>query len=255
MTLSITSPTGVVYTDTTTFFYQPSCSSLSYLSASVQPSVTGCAATGIEYINRPNPTLTSFTTSTVTTSVVLGLPPRTVTSTTTFLTTVTRTLQPNDYSPPTASPYSTRNFAGVVRDLTFGTLTSPATIYGRGPYNLVEVVNFFRGYFLPNVTGQHTFTIGQPDDVGYMWIGSEAINGFTAANSDINNAVVAGLSVSTNQTLTQGQPVPIRIAFGNYGGAYSYQISVKDPNGLVKTNTWGMFLQPFCGTVPYSQWT
>lgn len=249
LTITITGPTGTLYSNTASFFYQPSCASLSYLSASIQPSVTGCAATGIEYINRPNPTFITTTTTSVTTPF-LQLP-RTVTSTIT----TTRTFNPNQYTSPAASPYSVINFDGVVRDLTLPSTNTTGTVYGRGPYNLDQVVMWIRGYFLPNVTGLHTFTLNQPDDTGYLWIGTKAINTWNATNADIINADFYGASLSTSLSLTAGTPIPIRMAFANHGGNYGYSLQVKDPNNLIKTNTFGMFLQPFCGTVPWSQWT
>jgi hypothetical protein len=233
--LNIRRPDGSIVTNTAGYFLQPVCGTLGLPIATNQPSVPSCAATGIEYINRPAPTATP--------AGLFGL--------------ASATFNPDNYSPPTASPYSTVKFQGVTDDISF-TVASPgtsATVYGHGPYDLTASGTFFRGYFVANVTGNYTFSLNQPDDVGYMWLGTNAISSWTSANAQIRGATVAGASGTFTTTLTAGVLNPIRLAFGNAGGAMSYTLAVRDPNGVTKSQTNGFFVQPWCGTTPRSSWT
>jgi hypothetical protein len=237
MQLSITTPAGTVVTDTTGYFLQPICGNSGLPTATNQPTTqVSCAPTGIQYINRLAPT---------TTTGALGLP-------------ASATFNPNNYSPPTATPYSYYNFQGVTDDLTFGA-PNPGTsviVYGRGPYDVTASGTFLRGYFIPNTTGSYTFSLNQPDDVGYMWIGPTAISGWTSANAVIRGVTVTSASGVYTTTLTAGVLTPLRLAFGNSGGAMSYALSVRDPAGVTRTNSFGWFLQPWCGGVAqYANWT
>jgi hypothetical protein len=235
--LSITTPAGTVVTDTTGYFLQPICGSSGLPTATNQPTTqVSCAPTGIEYINRVAPT---------TTTGLLGLP-------------ASATFNPDNYSPPTATPYSYYNFEGVTDDITFGAANpgTSAIVYGHGPYDVTASGTFLRGYFVPNVTGSYTFSLNQPDDVGYMWIGPTAINGWKSANAVIRGVTVTSASGVYTTTLTAGVLTPLRLAFGNAGGAMSYALSVRDPAGVTRTNSFGWFLQPWCGGVgQYSSWT
>jgi hypothetical protein len=226
MQLSILTPAGVNVTDTTGYFLQPSCVNSGIPSGTAQPSVTTCAPRGVEFYNRPAPPGTVY--------------------------------EPNFYNPPTASPYSTLRFQGFTRDTNFS-VVAPATsvqIYGEGPYDLTNSVTILRGYFTANVTGSHTFTLNYPDDLGYLWLGANAINTWTSAN-----AVIRGVSQNTapgtyTATLTAGDLTPIRLAYFNGNGDIRYPLSLTDPTGLVKYNTFGFFRQAWCGGVTqYSSWT
>jgi hypothetical protein len=225
--LSITTPAGTVVTDTTGYFLQPICGNSGLPTATNQPTTTvSCAATGIQYINRPAPTASGA-------------------------------FNPNNYSPPTATPYSYYNFRGFTDNLSFSA-ASPGTsaiVYGQGPYDLTQSGTFLRGYFVPNATGSYTFSLNQPDDVGYMWIGPTAISGWNTTNAVIRGVTVASASGLYTTTLTAGVLTPLRLAFGNAGGAMSYSLHVLDPTGVTKTDSFGWFVQPWCGGVAqYSNW-
>jgi hypothetical protein len=225
--LNITTPAGTVVTDTTGYFLQPICESSGLSTATNQPTTSiACAPTGIQYINRPAPTASG-------------------------------TFNPNNYSPATAIPYSYYYFQGVTDELS-SSVSAPGTsvmVYGRGPYDVTESATFLRGYFVPNATGSYTFSLNQPDDIGYLWIGPTAINGFTSANAVIRGVTVTSASGVYTTLLTAGVLTPIRLAFGNAAGAMSYALSVRDPAGVTRTNSFGWFLQPWCGGVgQYSSW-
>jgi len=74
------------------------------------------------------------------------------------------------------------------------------------------------GYFLPTTTETYTFFLSS-DDASYLWIGSNALSGFTTANATVNNGGLHGnIETSGTAALTAGVYYPIRIQFGENGG-------------------------------------
>jgi hypothetical protein len=74
------------------------------------------------------------------------------------------------------------------------------------------------GYFRPTTTETYTLFLNS-DDASYLWIGSNALSGFTTANATINNGGAHGpVEVSGTAALTAGVYYPIRIQYGEQGG-------------------------------------
>ena len=75
------------------------------------------------------------------------------------------------------------------------------------------------GYFVPTTTETYTFYLSS-DDASYLWIGNNAVSGFSTANATVNNGGLHGVvEVSGTASLTAGVYYPIRIQFGeNTGG-------------------------------------
>lgn len=74
------------------------------------------------------------------------------------------------------------------------------------------------GYFVPTTTETYTFYLTS-DDASYMWIGSNAVSGFSTANATINNGGLHGaVEVSGTAALTAGVYYPIRIQYGEQSG-------------------------------------
>jgi hypothetical protein len=101
------------------------------------------------------------------------------------------------------------------------------------------------GYFKPNTTETYTFFTAS-DDASYVWVGSNAVSGFTTSNATVNNGGLHGpLELSGSIALTAGVYYPIRIQFGeNFVGDvltfnYSTPTITKTTNvtGLVFYNT------------------
>lgn len=71
------------------------------------------------------------------------------------------------------------------------------------------------GYFKPSSTENYTFYTSS-DDASYVWIGANALAGFTTANANVNNGGLHGPSevASSPISLTAGVYYPIRIQFG-----------------------------------------
>ncbi|MEY2986421.1 MAG: Bathycoccus sp [Candidatus Parcubacteria bacterium] len=90
------------------------------------------------------------------------------------------------------------------------------------------------GYFLPPTTGSYTFFTSS-DDASHLWLGDNAITGYTANNALVNNGGVHGvLERSGTINLTAGQYYPIRIMFGEYGGGDIMTVAFSGP-GIAKT--------------------
>lgn len=88
----------------------------------------------------------------------------------------------------------------------------------------------WQGYFLPEITGTYTFTTTS-DDASYLWIGDNAVNGYTTANALVNNGGLHGSqSVSGTIELTAGVYYPIRIQAGNNQVSGICLIMIEDPN-------------------------
>ena len=73
------------------------------------------------------------------------------------------------------------------------------------------------GYFKPAVSGNYNFWLVS-DDASYMWIGQNALSGYTAANATVNNAGLhpSGWATNTNSLILEADKFyPIRIQMGD----------------------------------------
>jgi hypothetical protein len=93
------------------------------------------------------------------------------------------------------------------------------------------------GYFVPTTTETHTFYLAS-DDGSYMWLGANALTGFTTANSTINNGGAHGSVEVTSAgiALTAGVYYPIRIQFGEITGGDFLTFNYSTPT-ITKTTT------------------
>jgi len=92
------------------------------------------------------------------------------------------------------------------------------------------------GYFLAPTTGNYKFSTAT-DDGSLLWIGSNAVSGFTAANATVNNAGLHGFITitSSNLALTAGTYYPLRFQYGNNGGGGGVYLAFEGP-GIAGTN-------------------
>ena len=91
-------------------------------------------------------------------------------------------------------------------------------------------------YWCPTTTETHTFYLSS-DDGSYMWIGANALSGFTTSNANINNGGGHGpVEVSVAVSMTAGIYYPVRIQYGESGGGdiltFSYSTAT-----ITKTTT------------------
>ena len=123
-------------------------------------------------------------------------------------------------------------YAGYHNEVPGFFATATPTTYGANPATSVQTTAIsepgtddgssfscqWLGYFRPTTTESHTFFLSS-DDGSYMWLGANALSGFTTANALINNGGAHGtVEVSASISLTAGVDYPIRIQFGEIGG-------------------------------------
>ena len=132
--------------------------------------------------------------------------------------------------------------------------TAIPTTYGSNPATSIQTTaiseaatndgsNFmiqWLGYFKPTTTETYTLYIAS-DDGSYLWIGANALSGFTTANSNINNGGAHGvIEVSTTISLTAGTYYPIRIQFGEIGGGDAFSFNYATPTITKTTDVTGL---------------
>jgi hypothetical protein len=96
------------------------------------------------------------------------------------------------------------------------------------------------GYFKPITTETYTLFI-LSDDGSYLWIGANALSGFTTANANINNGGAHGSQErSGTVALTAGIYYPIRMQFGEIGGGDVFRFTYSTPTITKTTNVTGL---------------
>jgi len=95
------------------------------------------------------------------------------------------------------------------------------------------------GYFRASTTENYTFYTTS-DDASYLWIGANALAGFTTANANVNNGGAhAPIEITSSPvSLIAGTYYPIRLQFGENAGGdvvtlnFSTATISKTTNGL-----------------------
>jgi hypothetical protein len=126
--------------------------------------------------------------------------------------------------------------------------TATPTAYGANPATSVQITSItepgsddgsyfscqWLGYFKPTTTETYTLYISS-DDGSYLWIGANALSGFTTANATVNNGGAHGaVEISATVSLTAGTYYPIRMQFGEIGGGDYFTFSYSSPS-IAKT--------------------
>ncbi|KAG9736838.1 hypothetical protein KCU77_g13894, partial [Aureobasidium melanogenum] len=90
-------------------------------------------------------------------------------------------------------------------------------------------------YVFARQDGYYSFNIPYTDDIQMVWYGSKAISGWTRDNADIIQFWSSQIATQTPQTvavyLTTGSYLPIRLLFGNGGGAGELDFNIYAPDG------------------------
>jgi hypothetical protein len=154
-----------------------------------------------------------------------------------------------DPIPYVAGLYKT-TYAGYFSDVVSFFATATPTTYGTNPSTSVQTTaiteaasddgsNFscqWLGYFLPSTTETYTFFTSS-DDASYVWVGSNAITGFTTTNAIVKNGGAHGNQERSGTiSLTAGVYYPIRIQFGEAGGGDVMTFNYSTPT-ITKTTT------------------
>ena len=144
-------------------------------------------------------------------------------------------------------------YSGYFADNVSFFATATPTTFGANPSTSVQTTtisepssndgsNFsvqWLGYFLPSTTETYTFFTSS-DDASYVWVGSNAITGFTTGNATVNNGGLHGqLEKSGTASLTAGVYYPIRIQFGEQGGGDVLTFNYSTPTISKTTNVTG----------------
>jgi hypothetical protein len=66
-----------------------------------------------------------------------------------------------------------------------------------------------------------------------VWLGPLAYNGWTRSNANLESAFATVNTVTYTANLVQGQYYPLRLMFGQAGGAATETINITDPSGAV----------------------
>jgi len=134
----------------------------------------------------------------------------------------------------------TETNTGLITDFTNLTTATNSIYTANGSASAAVFSVEWYGYFYAPTSGSYTFTIAS-DDGSYVWIGANALSGYTTTNSFINNGGVHSFaSVSASTTLTGATYNPIRIQFGDAGGGYNCQLSFSGP-GIATTNNFSKY--------------
>lgn len=108
--------------------------------------------------------------------------------------------------------------------------TSPITPGYTGDYYSIQ----WLGYFRPSTTETYTFYT-ESDDASYLWIGDNAISGFTTTNAVVQNGGLHGMQERSGSiALTAGNYYYIRIQFGENAGGDDMIVRYSTPT-IAKT--------------------
>jgi hypothetical protein len=145
-------------------------------------------------------------------------------------------------------------YAGYFTDVPSFFATAVPTAYGANPATSVQTTSIIEpatddgtnfscqwlGYFKPTTTETYTFYLAS-DDASYLWVGPNALSGFTTTNSTINNGGAhAVVEVSGTYAMTSGVYYPVRIQFGEAGGGDALTFSLATPTITKTTDVTGL---------------
>jgi hypothetical protein len=127
-------------------------------------------------------------------------------------------------------------FADNVNWFSTATITSSDAITSLDDNDVPSTTSYqILGYFKPVTSDEYTLYLST-DDAGYLWIGNNAITGFTTENASINVGGEHGTQENnTTIGLIAGVYYPIRIQNGNNGGPGTAAFNYSTPT-IPKTN-------------------
>lgn len=152
-------------------------------------------------------------------------------------------------NPYLAGLYKTTYSGYFADNVSFFATATPASV-GGNPATSVQTTSIFEpatddgsnfscqwlGYFKPTTSETYTFFTSS-DDASYVWVGSNAVTGFTTANAVVNNGGLHGnVEKFGTIALTAGVYYPIRIQFGELNGGDVMTFNYSTPT-IAKTTT------------------
>ena len=130
--------------------------------------------------------------------------------------------------------------SGLITDFTnLTTSTNGSITQNDGLHNFtVEWI----GYFYTNQYSGNWSVSTNSDDASYLWIGANAISGFTTSNATVNNGGAHGMNTrSATVNLSSYTYYPLRVQFGEQGGGYDMIVTWTPPDGSSFTNGAGYY--------------
>ncbi|CAD0081515.1 unnamed protein product, partial [Aureobasidium vineae] len=108
-------------------------------------------------------------------------------------------------------------------------------VYGYYPVDGSTLVLDHTFYLFASQTGYYSLNIPYTDDIQFVWIGNNAVSGWTRANADITQFWSSQIATQTPQTLayylTVGTYLPVRLMWANGGGQGDLRFNVYAPDG------------------------
>lgn len=119
-------------------------------------------------------------------------------------------------------------YAGADSPAWFDTAPTPLSTVADSTLTMLAEDNYsgftldYVGYFFAPATGTYRFSTTS-DDGSYLWIGTNAISGYTTSNANINNGGPHGdqLVISNPVLLSANTYYPIRIQYYDSGGGWT----------------------------------
>jgi hypothetical protein len=156
-------------------------------------------------------------------------------------------------NPYLAGLYKTTYSGYFADNVSFFATATPASV-GGNPATSVQTTSIFEpatddgsnfscqwlGYFKPTTSETYTFFTSS-DDASYVWMGSNAVTGFTTTNAIVNNGGLHGMTEQSGTiALTAGTYYPIRIQFGELNGGDAMTFNYSTPTITKTTNVTGL---------------
>lgn len=118
------------------------------------------------------------------------------------------------------------------------TLTQPVYADTTQSFPTQNITLIHRGFLYARTAGIYTFTSTNPDDIILLWVGQNAVSGFTRANANIVKSYPATTTTYTVAAVV-GQYIPFRVQWANGGvpGFLGFQIT--NPANQVLINNAG----------------
>jgi hypothetical protein len=133
----------------------------------------------------------------------------------------------------------TSNYRTILNGLYQGSSQNTGTYTGSWSYPANCSTELF-GYFRPTVSGTWTFYIWT-DDQSYIWIGNNALSGYTTGNANASTNANPPVTTSFTISLIAGVYYPIRFQQQQGTSGVQMQLSFQPPSGGITSNGQGYF--------------
>jgi hypothetical protein len=147
---------------------------------------------------------------------------------------------PND----NVNHFKTANVLKTGTTTEFGNITQATSGYIRAPHGDQHYYSVeWTGFFIPNKTGIWRFDlIG--DDACYLWIGDNAISGYTITNALIDDGALHGMARRSGSiSLVKDKKYPIRMQFGENWGGHDFVFEIYEPSGSRRSDYANLLFQ------------